>query len=113
MSDKVKAMKDENESLRNQVTVNDMLHEDFKERMRDKYLYNTDDTESDYELNDEIRKKRREISRKRKIEARRKNIICKLCDFKAKSEAGLKTHNRKKHKSNNAFEGPHARFEFQ
>ena len=49
-----------------------MLHEDFKERMRDKYLYNTDDTESDYEANDEIREKRREISRKRKIEARRK-----------------------------------------
>ena len=59
-------MKDENESLRNQVTANDMLHEDFKERMRDKYLYNTDDTESDYEVNDEIREKRREISRKRK-----------------------------------------------
>ena len=64
-------MKDENESLRNQVTVNDMLHEDFQERMRDKYLYNTDDTESDYESNDEIREKTREISRERKIEAKR------------------------------------------
>ena len=71
MSDKIKAIKDENESLRNQVTVNDMLHEDFKERMRDKYLYNTDDTESDYESNDEIREKTREISRERKIEAKR------------------------------------------
>ena len=48
-----------------------MLYEDFKERMRDKYLYNTDDTESDYESNDEIREKTREISRKRKIEAKR------------------------------------------
>ena len=72
-----------------------MLFLDFKERMRDKYLYNTEDEESDYETNDEIREKKREIFRKTKEEARRKNTNCKECDFKAKNESGLKT---KKHK---------------
>ena len=37
--DQVKAYREENESLRDQNTVNDMLFLDFKERMRDKYLY--------------------------------------------------------------------------
>ena len=75
-----------------------MLLLDFKERMRDKYLYNTEDEESDYEPNEEIREKRREEFRKVKAEARKKNINCKKCDFKAKNEAGLKTHVTKKHK---------------
>ena len=97
LRNKVKTMKEENETLRDQIAVSDMLHEDFKERMRGKYLYNTDDTESDYESNEEIREKRREISRKRKIEKRRKKVECNLCDFKAKNETGLKTHVRKKH----------------
>ena len=97
LRDKVKEIKVENERLRDQIAVNDMLYEDFKERMRDKYLYNTDDTESDYESNEEIREKRREISRKRKIEKRRKKVECDLCDFKAKNETGLKTHIRRKH----------------
>ena len=91
LRDKVKTMKEENETLRDQIAVSDMLHEDFKERMRDKYLYNTDDTERDYESNEEIREKRREISRKRKIEKRRKKVECNLCDFKAKNH---ETYNR-------------------
>ena len=36
-----------------------MLFESFKERMRDKYLYNSEDEESDYESDDNIREKRR------------------------------------------------------
>ena len=98
--DQVKAYREENESLRDQNAVNDMLFLDFKERMRDKYLYNTEDEESDYESNDEIREKKREMFRKTKAEARRNdiNIICKLCDFKGKNESGLKTHMTRKHK---------------
>ena len=34
--------------------------------MRDKYLYNTEDEESDYESNDEIREKKRECFGKQK-----------------------------------------------
>ena len=96
--EKLKACQEENEALRNQKAVDFMLLLDFKERMRDKYLYNTEDEESDYEPNEEIREKRREEFRKVKAEARKKNINCKKCDFKAKNEAGLKTHITKKHK---------------
>ena len=98
LTDKMKAYQEEIESLRERNAVNDMLFEDFKERMRDKYLYNTEDEESDYESNDEIREKNREMFRKTKEEARRKNTNCKECDFKAKNESGLKTHVTKKHK---------------
>ena len=75
-----------------------MLSLDFKERMRDKYLYNTEDEESDYESNDEIREERRDLFRKKKAQARRKTTNCDECAFKAKNEPGLKTHQSKKHK---------------
>ena len=60
LEEKVKTMEEENESLTNTIAVNDMLHKSFKERMRDKYEYDTDDTESDYEPDDEKREKRKE-----------------------------------------------------
>ena len=66
LNDQVKAHKEENQSLRDQNAVNYMLSLDFKERMRDKYLYNTEDEESDYESNDEIREERRDLFRKKK-----------------------------------------------
>ena len=94
LNDQVKAGKEEIESLRNQMAVDCMLLLDFKERMREKYLYNTEDEESEYESNDEIREKRREHFRKTKAEARKG----KECSFKAKNETGLKTHITKKHK---------------
>ena len=98
LNDKGKAGQEEVESLRNQMAVDFMLLLDFKERMRDKYLYDTEDEESEYESNDEIREKRRELFRKTKAEARKGNLNCKMCDFKGKNEAGLKTHITKKHK---------------
>ena len=75
-----------------------MLFESFKERMRDKYLYNTEDEESDYESDENIREKRRELFRRRKAEIRKKSNFCEVCSFKAKNTAGLKTHLRMKHK---------------
>ena len=98
LTDQVKAYKEEIELLRDQNAVKDMLFLDFKERMRDKYLYNTEDEESDYESNEDIREERRDQFRRKKAEARRKNTSCKECDFKAKNESGLKTHVTKKHK---------------
>ena len=53
----INELKSENESLTDQIAVSDMLHDSFKERMRDKYLYNTEDEESDYESDDEKREK--------------------------------------------------------
>ena len=94
----MKEINEENEKLTNEIAVNDMLFESFKERMRDKYLYNTEDEESDYESDDNIREKRREIFRTRKTEERNTSNLCQVCGFKAKNGAGLKTHHRMKHK---------------
>ena len=95
----IKELKSENQSLMDQIALNDMLHDSFKERMRDKYLYNTEDEESDYESDDEKREKRREVFRNRKYQMRMKTNICDICNFKAKNETGLKTHIRMKHKN--------------
>ena len=45
----------------NTIGVYDMLHESFKERMTDKYGYDSDDTESDYESNEEKRENNRDV----------------------------------------------------
>ena len=74
-----------------------MLHESFKERMREKYLYNTEDEDSEFESDDEIREKKRELFRKRKSETRRRVNVCEICGFMGKNETGLKTHKRMKH----------------
>ena len=66
MKSKVADLESENQSLYDTVAVNNMLHEDFKERMKDKYLYDSDDEESDYDSNDESREKKRELFRKKK-----------------------------------------------
>ena len=75
-----------------------MLLQDVKERMRDKYLYNTEDSESDYEPDDQMREKRRELFRKRKSDARKKINNCEVCGFTAKNVTGFKTRQRMKHK---------------
>ena len=98
LKNNIEEIKEENESLRNELAVNDMLFESFKERMRDKYLYNTEDEESDYESDDNIREKRREIFRRRKAEERNNLNLCQVCNFKTKNASGLKTHQRMKHK---------------
>ena len=106
MRDKIDNLESENASLSNTVAVNDMLHEDFKERMKNKYLYDSDDEDSDYDSNEESREIAREAFRKKKQEKRYKEIgICKKssfkcekCDFIGKTEGGLKTHDRIKHR---------------
>ena len=74
-----------------------MLFEDFKERMKIKYLYDSDDEESEYESNDEKRERSRELFSKRNQEVRNMKNKCEKCDFMGKTSAGLKTHVRKKH----------------
>jgi hypothetical protein len=75
-----------------------MLFESFKERMRDKYEYDTDDTESDFEWDDEKREKRREESRQKKRLKKTRNKTCDECDFIGETDAGLKSHKTRKHK---------------
>ena len=95
-----------NESLQDTVAVNDMLYEDFKERMKDKYLYDSQDDESDYDSDEENRERKRQIFRNKKQEKRlegiredkRKIFKCGNCEFIGKTKAGLKTHKRIKHK---------------
>ena len=95
---KVQELQSDLETVRNNLAVSDMLHQDFKERMQDKYGYDSNDSESDYEPDEEIRNKNRLIFRLKKAEELRKKIKCDLCDFTTKSEVALKTHNTKKHK---------------
>ena len=102
LEEKVKAMEEECESQTNTIAVNDMLHESFKERMRDKYEYNTDDTESDYEPDDEKREKRREESRQKKRLRKAGNKTCDKCYFVGKTDGGLKAHKTKMHKENHS-----------
>ena len=97
LKESIEELKLERETLRNDKAVEFMLFEDFKERMKIKYLYDSDDEESEYESNDEKREKSRELFRKKKQEERNMKIKCEKCDFLGKSLAGLKTHVRKKH----------------
>ena len=109
MNKMVEDLEGKNEILTNTAAVKDMLHEDFKERMKDKYLYDSDDDESDYDSDDESREKKRQIFRNMKQKNRLKNIReenntiyqCENCEFIGKTEAGLNTHRRIKHKENN------------
>ena len=90
-------MKKEQETLKNDKAEEFMLFLDFKERMKMKYLYDSDDEESDFESDDEKREKNRELFSKKKQEKRNMNNRCEKCDFMGKTSAGLKTHVRKKH----------------
>ena len=92
------SLKKECEELRNQIAVKDMLYDDFKERMQVKYLYDSEDSDSEYEEDDCIREQNRVNFRKQKEKARLKGIQCSKCYYFAKSQAGLKIHMGKKHK---------------
>ena len=107
---KVEDLLARNESLNNTVAVNDMLHEDFKERMKEKYLYDSDAYESDYDSDEQSREKKRQKFRNKKQEIRlkviredkMKSFKCENCEFIGKTEAGLKTHKRIKYKEKNS-----------
>ena len=85
------------EALADKRAVESMIYQGFKERMKIKYLYDSDDEESDYESDEEKRERSRELFRKRKEDQRKLQNNCKLCDFIGKTSGGLKTHVRKKH----------------
>ena len=70
LTEKVVELEHETESQRETIAVNDMLYEDFKERVRDKYLYNSDDEVSDYQSDEESRKFLRQEFWKTKLEQR-------------------------------------------
>ena len=72
------------EIQRNDLHVTRMLFDDFKEDMTYKYGYDSNAETSEDEIVDETEKK-----------------DCDLCNFKGKTEGGLKTHIRRKHKEKN------------
>ena len=59
MKQKVKDMEKDCKSFYNTIAVENMLHESVKERMQHKYCYSSNDTESDYEPDEEIRERNR------------------------------------------------------
>ena len=104
---KIAELEQEIQLKTNTIAVNDMLFEDFKERVKIKYLYDSNDDESDYEPDEEKRELMRWEFWQKKLEERfnqkgvpNKSLLrprCKECDFIAKCEQGLKTHTRRKH----------------
>ena len=68
--------------MKNTIAVQDILYKSLKERMNFKYGSNFDDDESSAE------------------ETEFEEIVnqCIQCDFVGKSEGGLKTHERRKHR---------------
>ena len=63
----VKEREKEREGFYFTIAVNDMIHESFKERNRDKYNYDSDDTESDYKPDEQVRENNREIKTLNKL----------------------------------------------
>ena len=70
---------------------------DFKERVQEKYGYDSNDSESEYESDEEKRTNNRIKFTLKKVEELRKTVKCVMCDFTTKSEVGLKSHKTKKH----------------
>ena len=91
-------LKQKVQDLQNDLAVKDMLQMDFKERVQEKYGYDSNDEESDYEPDEEIRLNNRINFRLKKVEELRKRIKWEICDYTTKSETGMKTHKTKKHK---------------
>ena len=98
LKQKVKDLEEECETVYHTKAVDNMLYEDFKERMKEKYEYSSNDTESDYESDEETRERNREKSRENKRLKKSVKNKCDKCDFTGKTEAGLKSHKTKKHK---------------
>ena len=98
LKETIAEMKIEEESLVNKRAVESMIFESFKEKMKLKYLYDSDDESSEYESDDEKREQSRELFRKRKQEQKNLKKNSDICDFTGKTTAGLKTHITKKHK---------------
>ena len=66
--------------------------------MQNKYLYDSEDSDSEYEEDDGIREQNRVNFRKRKEQASLKGIECSKCNHFAQSQIGLRIHMVKKHK---------------
>ena len=97
LKETIEEMKKIEEDLLNKRAEDTLILLDFKERMKIKYLYESDDEESEFESDDEKREKSRELFRKRKEEQKKVKNNCEICDFTGKTPGGLKTHVRKKH----------------
>ena len=95
---KIEELKSEVDEINNSRAVETMEHLDFVERAWEKYVYDSNDEESEYESDEETKKNNRLIFRLKKVEELRKKIKCDICDFTTKSEVGLKSHKTKKHK---------------
>ena len=89
LNEKVRSMTKENEELGFRIVEKTMFYDTFKDEMRDKFGYDSDE---------EAERNWQEILRKEKLE--KKKYSCEQCGFIGKSEGGLKTHDRKKHNGN-------------
>ena len=98
LKEKIEELKSEVDEINNSRAVETMVHLDFVERAREKYGYDSNDEESEYESDEDTRTNNRLNFRLKKVEELRKKMKCDICDFTTKSEVGLKSHKTKKHK---------------
>ena len=82
----IQEMVKERDSFYTTIGENDMMHEAFKERMKYKYGFESNDEESDYESDEEVR------------QAKNRPKKCEVCDSVGQTKAGLQSHKTKKHK---------------
>ena len=102
LSAKIIDLENEIQMKNETIAVNSMLYDDFKERMVDKYLYDSDDELSDYEPDEDIRETNRLEFWQDKLEKKfskvtSKGVGCEECEFRAKTISGLKVHISRKH----------------
>ena len=71
----IRDLEKEIETKNETIAVNEMLHDDFKERVKDKYLYSSNDELSDYISDEERRELGRQEFWKNKLNARN-NLRC-------------------------------------
>ena len=81
LEEKIKSIEKENIVLQERIVVKTMFYDTFKDEMREKFGYDSDE---------EAERNWREV-------LERENS-CDQCTFVGKSDVGLKTHKRKKHK---------------
>ena len=87
LNDKIKEASKENQELRNSISAKTTFHELFRDEMKDKFGYDSDE---------EAERNWQEHLEREKLDQNK--FSCGQCVFNSKTEAGLKIHENKKHR---------------
>ena len=87
LNDKIKKASKENQELQNSISAKTTFHELFRDEMKDKFGYDSDE---------EAERNWQEHLERDKLD--KNELSCGQCVFNSKTEAGLKIHESKKHR---------------